>query len=134
VSLAVAGARATLIVVNGLVWRFVWYGFRSTYRRHACGDVALAILIGLLGGIAMLSVRRRRSDLALLKALGCTRCQLAALWNRFAAASPVVLGATVFGGSIFLAVIGAPVRADLAAAFPLGQAARLTSTTLLRTD
>lgn len=69
--------------------RVSWYRFRSTLRRRWTGYLAIALLLGLVGGLAIgsvaslwltlaASVRRRRADLALLKTLGFTRRQLAA--------------------------------------------------------
>jgi hypothetical protein len=42
--------------MNGPVLRTAWYRFRATFRRRWAGYLALAVLIGLVGGVAMASV------------------------------------------------------------------------------
>ena len=132
------------------------------------GTTPALLGIGLAAGAAtalgltlIASVRRRRRDLALLKVLGFTRRQLAAvviwqasvaavigtvigvplgiivgreLWNRFAAAIPVVPRASVPGVSIALVALGALFLANLVAAIPGLQAARTPSALLLHAD
>ena len=132
------------------------------------GTTPALLGIGLAAGAAtalgltlIASVRRRRRDLALLKVLGFTRRQLAAvviwqasvaavigtvagvplgivvgreLWNRFAAAIPVVPRASVPAVSIALVALGALILANLVAAIPGLQAARTRSAQLLHTD
>jgi ABC-type antimicrobial peptide transport system permease subunit len=109
----------------------------------------------------MASVRRRRRDLALLKALGFTRRQLAAavawqstiavgvgvifgipigivagrgLWNLFAHELHVVAEPTVPALTIALIALGALVLANLVAAIPGLQAARTPSALLLHEE
>jgi hypothetical protein len=49
--------------VNGQVPRVAWFRFRATFRRRLGGYLALAILIGVVGGVAMSSmVAARRTD------------------------------------------------------------------------
>ena len=45
------------------VWRAAWYRFRATFRRRWGGYLALAVLVGLVGGVAMASMTAaRRTD------------------------------------------------------------------------
>jgi ABC-type lipoprotein release transport system permease subunit len=114
-----------------------------------------------LGLTLFTTVRRRRHDLALLKSLGFTRRQLAAvvawqasvavaigviigvplgivagraLWNRFANALHVVPQPTIPTLTIALIAIGALVLANLVAAIPGLQAARPSTATLLHEE
>jgi hypothetical protein len=49
--------------VNGGTARLVWYRFRATLRRRLGGYLALAALVGLIGGIAMAAMTAaRRTD------------------------------------------------------------------------
>ena len=51
------------ISVTGPATLFAWYRFRTTLRRRLAGDLGLAVLIGLVGGVAMASVTAaRRTD------------------------------------------------------------------------
>jgi ABC-type antimicrobial peptide transport system permease subunit len=124
------------------------------------GGLALGA-VAALGLTLVASVRRRRRDLALLKTLGFTRRQLAAvvawqasvaavigaivgvplgvvvgreLWNRFATAIHVVPQPTVPALSLLLVGVGAIVVANLVAAWPGSRAARTTTAVLLRAE
>lgn len=86
-------------------------------------------------------MRRRRRDLALLKALGFTQGQLAAAvaWQAtVAAAIGVVVGippdATVPATSVVLVAVGAFVFANLVAALPGRGAARTPTALVLRAE
>lgn len=121
----------------------------------AAGAV-LALALTLLA-----SVRRRRRDLALLKTLGFTRRQLAAvvawqstiavgigtlvgvpvgiivgrsLWNLFAHAIDAVPHPTVPALTVALIAVGALLLANLVAAVPARQAARTRTAVLLRAE
>jgi hypothetical protein len=114
-----------------------------------------------LGLTLIASVRRRRRDLALLKTLGFTRRQLAAvvawqssvavvigivvgiplgivlgrvLWNAFAHEINAVPASTVSGLSIVLIALGALVLANILAAIPGRIAARTPTALLLRAE
>jgi putative ABC transport system permease protein len=114
-----------------------------------------------LGFTLIASVRRRRRDFAVLKVVGFTRRQLAAvviwqasvaavigavagvplgiivgraLWDRFAAAIHVVPSASVPAVAIALVALGALFLANLVAAIPGLQAARTSSALLLHAD
>ena len=39
--------------MNGPVLRVAWYRFRATFRRRLGGYLTLAVLIGLVGGVAI---------------------------------------------------------------------------------
>ena len=53
--------------------RLLWYRFRITFRRRLGGYLALAVLIGLVGGVAMASmVAARRTDSSYPKFLAST--------------------------------------------------------------
>jgi hypothetical protein len=120
----------------------------------AGATVALALTL-------LTAVRRRRRDLALLKTLGFTRRQLAAvvasqstvaitigtiigvpagilsgrlLWIRFADEIHAVPAPTVPAASVALIALGALVVANVVAAIPARQAARTQTATLLRAD
>jgi hypothetical protein len=133
---------------------------------RSIGSTPIVLAVGLAGGaIAGLaltlaaSVRRRRRDLALLKALGFTRRQLAAavawqatviavvgvvvgiplgivvgrqLWTLFARNINVVPDPTVPVLSVLLASFGALVLANLVAALPGRSAARTPTALVLR--
>ena len=114
-----------------------------------------------LGLTLIASVRRRRRDLALLKTLGFTRRQLAAvvawqssvavvigivvgiplgivlgrvLWNAFAHEINAVPASTVSGLSIVLIALGSLVLANILAAIPGRIAARTPTALLLRAE
>jgi len=46
--------------VNGATVRLAWYRFRVTFRRRVGGYLALVLLIGLVGGIALGSIAGAR--------------------------------------------------------------------------
>jgi hypothetical protein len=49
--------------MNSPALRVAWYRFRATFRRRWSGYVALAALVGLVGGVALASVAAaRRTD------------------------------------------------------------------------
>jgi ABC-type lipoprotein release transport system permease subunit len=126
--------------------------------------LGLALAFGAIVALALTlitSVRRRRRDLALLKTLGFTRRQLAAvvswqatiavgigtivgvpvgiilgraLWNLFARDIHAVPEPTVPGLTIALIALGALVLANLVAAIPAQQAARTKTAVLLRAE
>ncbi len=125
------------------------------------GAVLAASTAVALGLTLIASVRRRRRDLALLKTLGFTRRQLAAvvgwqstiavgigvvvgvplgivvgrsLWNLFAHAIDAVPDPTVPVRTIALVAIGALVLANVVAAVPALQAARTRTALLLRAE
>jgi hypothetical protein len=51
------------VIVNRTATHVLWYRFRATFRRRRSGYLTLAVLIGLLGGVAMASlVAARRTD------------------------------------------------------------------------
>jgi hypothetical protein len=50
--------------MNGPVLRVAWYRFRATFRRRWAGYLTLALLIGLVGGLAMGSVVAARRTYA----------------------------------------------------------------------
>jgi hypothetical protein len=126
--------------------------------------LGIALAIGAVVALALTlitSVRRRRRDLALLKTLGYTRRQLAAvvswqstiavgigtivgvpigivlgraLWNLFANDIHAVPEPTVPALTIALIALGALVLANLVAAIPAQQAARTKTAVLLRAE
>jgi hypothetical protein len=126
--------------------------------------LGLALAVGAIVALALTlitSVRRRRRDLALLKTLGFTRRQLAAvvswqatiavgigtivgvpvgiilgraLWNLFARDIHAVPEPTVPGLTIALIALGALVLANVVAAIPARQAARTKTAVLLRAE
>jgi hypothetical protein len=125
------------------------------------GTALAAAAVIALGLTLLTTVRRRRRDLALLKTLGLTRRQLAAvvawqasvavaigvvigvplgiitgraLWNRFANALHVVPQPTIPAFTIGLVAIGALVLANLVAAIPGFQAARTPTAVLLNAE
>jgi ABC-type lipoprotein release transport system permease subunit len=136
------------------------------YRSIASTPVVLAVAlaIGALVALALTliaSVRRRRFDLALLKALGFTPRQLGAsvawqatvaaaigvvvglplgvvlgrqLWILFAKGLNAVPVPTVPVGSVVLVAVGALLFANVVAAIPGRRAARTPTATLLRAD
>ncbi len=83
-------AGETAVTMRQGALRVAGYRFRATLRRRWGGYLALALLVGLVGGVALgsltaarrtyasASVRRRRRGFATLKTLGFTRGQLAA--------------------------------------------------------
>jgi hypothetical protein len=135
---------------------------------RATGDMPLLLASGLAAGsIAALgltlaaSVRRRRRDLAMLKALGFTRRQLAAavawqasvnsvigvvvgvpfgialgrqLWTLFARNIDAVPDPTVPVRSVILVCLGAVIVANLVAALPGRSAARTPIALVLRSE
>ena len=124
--------------------------------------VVLAVLaVGTLAHVLLTGVRRRRRDLALLKTLGFTRRQvlgtvaweasaLAAValliglplgvvagrwaWSLFANAAGVSAGATVPLATVLLAIPATLLAANLIAAAPGWEAARLRPAIVLRTE
>jgi ABC-type lipoprotein release transport system permease subunit len=136
------------------------------YRTIGSTPVVLAIGLaagatGALGLTLAASVRRRRRDLALLKALGFTQGQLAAavawqatvaaaigvvvgiplgavmgrqLWILFANNLNAVPDATVPATSVVLVAVGAFVFANLVAALPGRGAARTPTALVLRAE
>jgi ABC-type antimicrobial peptide transport system permease subunit len=135
--------------------------YRSVGSTPALLGAALATgALSALGLTLIASVRRRRRDLALLKTLGLTRRQLAAvvawqssavvaigtavgvpigialgraLWDLFASNIHVVPAPSVPVGSIALVAVGAVVLANLVAAIPGRIAARTPAGLVLRT-
>jgi hypothetical protein len=58
---------------NGAVTRVAWYRSRATFRRRFGGYLALAVIIGLVGGVAIASViAARRTDASYPKFLAST--------------------------------------------------------------
>jgi len=58
---------------RGALLRFAWYRFLATFRRRWSGYLALALLVGLVGGVAMGSViAARRTDASYPEFLGTT--------------------------------------------------------------
>ena len=136
--------------------------YRSVGTTPALLGVTLAV--GAMSALALTliaSVRRRRRELALLKTLGFTRRQLAAvvawqstiavtfgvvigipvgivlgrsLWNLFAHAINAVPEPTVRPSTIVLIALGAVVLANVVAAIPARQAARTRTAVLLREE
>jgi FtsX-like permease family len=51
------------------VWRAAWYRFRATFRRRRGGYLALALLVGLVGGVALGSLTAARRTYASYPAL-----------------------------------------------------------------
>jgi len=125
------------------------------------GATLAAGAVSALGLTLIASVRRRRRDLALLKTLGFTRRQLAAvvawqstiavtlgtaigvpvgialgrsLWDLFAGEIHVAPHPTVPALTITLVTFGALVLANLVAAFPGRIAARTPTALLLRAE
>jgi ABC-type lipoprotein release transport system permease subunit len=126
--------------------------------------LAAGLALGALAALGLTliaSVRRRRRELALLKALGFTQRQLAAsiawqasvasiigcvvgiplgviagrlLWNDFARSINVVPSPTVPVLSVTLIAIGALVFANLVAAIPGRTAARTPTALVLRAE
>jgi hypothetical protein len=63
----------TVMRVRGALPQLAWYRFRVTFRRRWGGYLALAVLIGLVGGVAMGSmVAARRTDASYPKFLAST--------------------------------------------------------------
>ncbi len=125
------------------------------------GALLAALAVSALALTLIASLRRRRRELALLKTLGYTRRQLAAvvacqstiavgigvavgvplgilagraLWNLFAHAIHAVPEPTVPSVTIAFIAVGALVLANLVAAIPGRQAARTPTALLLRAD
>jgi len=126
--------------------------------------LGIALAVGAIAALALTlvtSVRRRRRDLALLKTLGFTRRQLAAvvayqstvavaigtvigipsgivigrtLWDLFARGIHAVPDATVPAATITFVAIAALVLANVVAALPGLQAARTRTAVLLRAE
>ena len=138
----------------------------TDYRSMGVAPLILAAALAA-GAVASLwltlaaSVRRRRRELALLKALGFTGRQLAAtvawqsttavaagavvgvplgialgryLWDLFACQIGVVPEPSVPGGTVALVVLGALAAANLVAALPGRAAARTPAAALLRAE
>jgi predicted lysophospholipase L1 biosynthesis ABC-type transport system permease subunit len=94
--------------MNSPALRVAWYRFRATFRRRWSGYVALAALVGLVGGVALASVAAaRRTD----------------------SSYPDFLAA-----SIALAAAAALILANLVAAVPGQRAARTPAATVLRAE
>jgi hypothetical protein len=136
--------------------------YRTMGTAPALLGIGLAVgAASALGLTLIASVRRRRRDLALLKTLGFTRRQLAAvvawqstiavgigigigvplgiiigreLWNRFATALHVIPHPTVPSLTITLIAVGALALANLVAAIPGLRAARTPSALLLHEE
>jgi hypothetical protein len=136
--------------------------YRTMGNTPALLGAALAAgAIVALGLTLLIAVRRRRRELAILKMLGFTRRQLAAivawqssvavalgvligvplgitagraLWNRFADALHIVPESTVPTLAIALIVVGALVLANVVAAIPGLQASRTPPAVLLHTE
>ena len=59
--------------MSGQVPRVAWFRFRATFRRRLGGYLVLAVLIGIVGGVAMASmVAARRTDASYPKFLAST--------------------------------------------------------------
>jgi hypothetical protein len=153
------GADATLLAVQRPA---EIVNYRSMGSTPALLGAALAVgAASALGLTLIASVRRRRHDLALLKALGFTRRQLTAvvawqstvavaigsvvgvplgialgrrLWILFATEIHVVPEPTVPVSSLILVVLGALVLANAVAALPARIAARTPTALLLRAE
>jgi predicted lysophospholipase L1 biosynthesis ABC-type transport system permease subunit len=124
------------------------------------GALAAGAVVSLWLTLAA-SVRRRRTDLALLKTLGLTRRQLAAtvawqstlavavgaligvplgialgryLWDRFAGEISVIPEPSVSMLTVLLVIVGALAAANLVAAIPGRAAARVPAAALLRAE
>jgi len=136
--------------------------YRSMGTTPAILGAALALgAIGALALTLIASVRRRRRDLALLKTLGFTRRQLAAvvawqstiavavgviigiplgvvagrtLWDGFAHEIHVVPASIAPTSTIALIAVGALVLANVAATIPARQAARVPTALLLHAE
>ena len=127
----------------------------------ALAAVLAVLAIGTLAHVLLTGVRRRRRDLALLKTLGFTRRQVLAAvaweasafaavallaglplgvvagrlaWAFFANAAGVSAAATVPLGTVLLAVPATLLAANLIAAVPGWEAARLRPAIVLRTE
>ncbi len=134
----------------GSVTRVVWYRFAATWRRRRGGYLTL-----------IASVRRRRRDLALLKALGFTQRQLAScvawqstvavgigaiagipsgvalgrwLWILFVRQIQAVPDATVPALSLAYVALGALVLAAIVAVLPGRAASRTSAALILRAE
>jgi hypothetical protein len=149
---AVVGVQRPAEIVN----------YRSAGGTPAALGAALAAgAAGALGVTLMASVRRRRRDLALLKALGCTRRQLGAavawqatvavalgtvvgvplgialgrwLWDTFANGIHVVPLPSVPLLTIVAVAVGALALANVVAALPARTAARTPAALVLRAE
>jgi hypothetical protein len=67
------GANASAPPAHGALPRLAWYRFHATFRSRWSGYLALALLIGLVGGVAMGSmVAARRTDASYPKFLAST--------------------------------------------------------------
>jgi hypothetical protein len=146
--------------VRGAVRRVAWYRLRATFRRRLGGYLALAMLIGLVGGVAMASVTAARrtdasypaflagtspSDLVVQPfttpayAPGFVR-ELARLPHvrRVAVAVPLTATTITPGGTAFVLIAGlgayALALANLVAALPGRAAARTPAALLLRAE
>jgi FtsX-like permease family len=136
--------------------------YRSMGTTPAALGGGLAVGAAFALGLTLIaSVRRRRRDLALLKALGFTRRQLAAavawqstvavtigtvvgtplgialgrlLWDAFARKIHVVPSPTVPAASVAVVVVGGLLLANLVAALPGRQAARTPVALVLRAE
>jgi hypothetical protein len=136
--------------------------YRSMGNTPTALGAGLAVGAAVALGLTLIaSVRRRRRDIALLKALGFTRRQLAAavawqstvavgigtvvgtplgialgrlLWDAFARKIHVVPLPTVPAASVVIVVVGGLVLANLVAALPGRQAARTPVALVLRAE
>ncbi len=136
--------------------------YRSMGTTPAALGGGLAVGAAVALGLTLIaSVRRRRRDLALLKALGFTRRQLAAavmwqstvavtvgtvvgtplgialgrlLWDAFARKIHVVALPTVPAASVVVVIVGGLLLANLVAALPGRQAARTPVALVLRAE
>lgn len=104
--------------MNGPVLRVAWYRFRATLRRRRSGYVALAVLTGLVGGVALASV------------VAAHRW----LWVLFAHQLSAVPEPAVPVPSIVLVAMATLVLANVIAALPDRWAARTPAATVLRAE
>ena len=120
--------------------RLAWYRLRATLDRRLAGYLALAILVGLIGGVAMASVTAaRRTDSAYPDYLASTNPSdliiqpnttltgaetVAQAYRRYEQLLSAVPDPVVPAASIALAAVAALVLANLVAAVPGRQAAR----------
>ena len=128
-----------------------WYRFRATLRHRLGGYLALAVLVGLIGGTAMASMtaaRRTRRQLAGTIAWQSTVVAVVGLvigvplgiaagrwlWILFARELSAVPDPVIPAASVALAALAALILANLVAALPGRQAARTPAALLLRAE